>query len=164
MQSTLFSKRYIFDTSKVSTKAMHTFCTPHIRCHVFVSREDDVHYGGDLLPCSHRPEPRLASHGALWSYLVSLLASFACFIPFPWLPPSRTPPSSHFHLPSRARIASYTHGARAHVSNTQNSDACVQQNTISSRTTPTTKTTKHSKVHSLIMARKSLDSHSIPAR
>ena len=119
---------------------------------------------GDWLSCSRRPEPHPASSGALWSCLVLLLTRFACFVPFVWLPPSRTPPSSQFHLPSRAGMASYTHGAGAHVSDTQNFDVCVQSNTILFRTGPITKTTKHSKVHSLIMAGKSLDSHSIPAR
>ena len=120
--------------------------------------------GDDWLSCSRRPKPHPVPSGALWPCLVPLLARFACFVPFISPPPSSTPPSSQFHLPSRARMASYTHGAGAHMSDTQNFDACVQPNTISFRTRPTTKTTKHNKVHSLIMAGKSLDSHSIPAR
>ena len=121
-------------------------------------------FWGDWLPCSRRPEPHPVPSGALWLCLLSLLTRFACFVPFICPPPSRTPLSSQFHLPSRAGMASYTHGAGVHVSDTQNFDACVQPNAILFRTEPTTKTTKHSKVHSLIMAGKSLDSHSIPAR
>jgi hypothetical protein len=119
------------------------------------------HKGGDWLPCSRRPEPHPAPSGALWLCLVSLLVRFVCFVPFICPPSSRT--SSQFHLPSWAGMASYTHGAGAHVLDTQNFDACVQPNTISFRTRPTTKTTKHSKVYSLIMTRKSLNNHSIPA-
>ena len=128
------------------------------------ARYQVVHCGRDWLPRSRRSKAHPVLLGALWPYLVLLLAPFTYILSFIYPPPSRTPPSSQFHLPSRAGMASYTHGAGAHVSDTQNFDVCVQPNTISFRTGPITKTTKHSKVHSLIMAGKSLDSHSIPAR
>ena len=54
-----------------------------------------------------------------------------------------------FSLPSSYRTAWFTYGAGVHVSDIQNFDACMQPNMTSSRTEPTTKTTKHDHLYEL---------------
>jgi len=119
--------------------------------------------GADLLPEPDHSCTLYLLQRIHMSCLVPRLARFACFVSFRCPPPSRTVPFSQFSLPSRCRTTRYTHDIRAHVSHTQNSYPCMQPNKITSRTGPTTKTTKHDWMHDLSMHLTILSYLSIPA-
>jgi hypothetical protein len=120
-------------------------------------------HGRDWLPCSGRPKAHPAPLRELRPYLIPLLARLACFVSHLCPPPSRTPPSSWFLLPSWARTAWFTHGAGAHVSTPKTLMHACNQTRPHLVLDQQQRHTKHNKVHNLIMAGKSLDRHSILA-
>jgi hypothetical protein len=100
-----------------------------------------VETGRDWVPCWWHPKVHLAQFRALWPGLIPCLAPFACFLLF--LSPFITHASGISIWSSLINWDGLIHAcAGAHVSNTQNSDVCMQPNMILSRTRPTTKTTK----------------------
>jgi len=110
-----------------------------------------------VIGCPTRIVQMLIQHCIIHFGLVWLRVSHHLPASFHSFPLSRMDPSSRFLLPSRYRTTWCRYGARAHVLETKTFHSCMQPNTTSSHSGPTTNTTKHSYVHSLSLPPMILD-------